>query len=438
MPRSLCAWTEKYLPTQRDSEIAVLFGIVVILCLAFLGVKDATYFGDEGFHMEQIENFQNGNFTVTGSLTTIPGYHAFMTVASRLIGERSLAFYRLVNLLLSLLSVFVFFRTARDVRETSALEKTVQYAFLPIVLPFFFLLYTDILSLLLLLFALRAQERKGYALASIFSGIAILVRQNNIVWFGYFFIACLHETGMLRRITELIPLECIQRLARNLPNPKESAVHSANLLVSVIVYYLGFFLFAIFAKLNGGIAIGDKGSHPFPSFHLGNVYFLLFLLGILFLPMHLLNLKKIFRYLRTNRFAPTIVVSFFVIGMMTFVNTHGYNQGLDSVFLRNRILSYFTLTPLLKTLFFVPTTLALLSLLVTRFSKPIHYLLYPMTVLYLLPSWLIEQRYYFVPIVFFLLLRRDQSVLAERTQAIYSIVLSAVLYWIMATRWMFF
>ncbi len=438
MHRSLPAWIGKYLPTQRDFQTIVLFGIIVILCLAFLGVKDATFFGDEGFHMEQIESFQNGNFTVTGSLTTIPGYHAFMTVASTIMGERSITFYRLVNLLLSLTSVFVFLRTAQTVNKTSTVAKTVQYAFLPIILPFFFLLYTDVLSLLLLLFALHAHERKSYAWASIASAIAILVRQNNIVWFGYFFIACIHETGILHRIVSLIPLRCTRRLARRWQSAEEPTVHNAHLLVSVIVFYLGFFLFTIFIKLNGGIAIGDKESHPFPSFHLGNVYFLLFLLGILFLPMHLFNLKKIFRYLRTDRFAPTIVVLFFVLGMMTFVNTHGYNQGLDSVFLRNRILSYFTLTPLLKTLFFIPTTLALLSLLVTRFRKPIHYLLYPMTILYLLPSWLIEQRYYFVPMTFFLILRKEQSTSAEWMQAIYNISLSVVLYWIMASRWMFF
>lgn len=408
----LHAWFRTHRLSELDRTAVVAVLLFVILSSSFLAVKDATYFGDEGYHFEQIEYFLDGQYRVTSSLTTIPGYHVVMALASRMMGEESIVFYRTVNLLFAFASIVVFFLTAQAIHKKTSLAKTFQYVFLPILFPFFFLLYTDVLSLLLMLLALLAYEKRNVPASAVFAALSVIVRQNNIVWFAFLFAAML-------------------------PHVKASDISRKEFIESAVLFGIGFILFAVFMQINGGIAIGDKGSHPFPSLHLGNVYFLLFLCGILFLPMHLGNLRNIFRELRSNRFAPAILVAFFVVGMLTFVSTHGYNQGLDSVFLRNKILSYFTLTPLLKTLFFIPTTLAFLSLLVTPLRKPVYYLLYPATVLYLLPSWLIEQRYYFIPFVFFLLFRREQSKTWEWLTVAYSATLTGFVYWMVATRWLF-
>lgn len=132
-----------------------------------------------------------------------------------------------------------------------------------------------------------------------------------------------------------------------------------------------------------------------------------------------------------------MLAAFFCFYMLTFWNFHGYNHGLDSVFLRNRILSYVTLTPLLKIVGFLPICLALCSLIVTKLQRPWNVVLYSATVLYLLPSLLIEQRYYFVPLVLFILLREPEKRNVEWIQTFYQLIMTSVIFWIVASRWLF-
>lgn len=424
----------------------LLFLLILTLALSFLFVKDATFFGDEGFHFTQIDKFLKFDFEVDGSITTIPGYHAFQALVARIMGERTLEFFRLVNLGLSIASVFLFYRTVRAIDPESRATKTIQYTFLPILFPFFFLLYTDVLSLFLALVAFSAYSRHKFAWAFLIAGLSVLVRQNNIIWFAFFVVSFFVETGLLYSL--IFTIINVYRYfvshivrgkgeERTRSAPKDISISRARIIFNLGMCVVVFILFGIFLVQNGGIAIGDAGAHPFPQIHLGNVYFLLFLSGVFLLPLHLAHLRKILRFLWHHPFAAPICIGFFVFGMLTFANTHGYNQDIHSVFLRNRVLEYFTQTPLLMTAFFIVTTLAFLSLIVTKLHHPYHYLLYPFTILFLIPSWLIEQRYYLIPFVFFLLFRKPEHRVTEWMQAIYSIIFTAILYWIVASRWLF-
>lgn len=431
--------------TSDEGSKILLFLIILTFSLAFLFVKDGTFFGDEGFHFTQIDKFLRGDYSMDGSITTLPGYHGVQALVAWIMGEHTLGFYRLVNLLLSIASVILLFGITRSVDPTTARAKTVQYAFLPILFPFFFLLYTDVLSLFLGVAACSAYNRRAFAWALLIAGLSILIRQNNIVWFLFFAISFALESGFLRSVGST----CSRRCTFSFPafadaegrGKSDSSAHSSlsrlHIILSLGICAVVFALFGVFVVRNGGIAIGDAGAHPFPQMHLGNIYFLLFLAGILFLPLHLSHLHRIGRFLLKHPLAAPISIGFFVFGMLTFANTHNYNQDIHSVFLRNRVLEYFTLTPLLMTAFFIPTTLAFLSLLVTKLEKPYQYLLYPFGVLYLLPSWLIEQRYYLIPFVFFLLFRKSEHGAIEWLQAFYSILFSAILFWIVASRWLF-
>ena len=209
------------------------------------------------------------------------------------------------------------------------------------------------------------------------------------------------------------------------------------LLAGTTIFAIGFGLFVAFVAWNGGVAVGDKDKHPFPSFHLGNVYFCLFVAFFVFLPLHVANARLVFDRLRTSRVLVPALAAFFVIYMLTFSNEHPYNQGLDSMFIRNRILSYFTQTPTLMALFFPPVAYSFMSFAVTPLVRPFGTLLAPITVLYLIPSWLIEQRYYFIPFTLFLLLREQKSARLENISAAYSIVCTILLLVPVSMRWLF-
>ena len=73
---------------------------------------------------------------------------------------------------------------------------------------------------------------------------------------------------------------------------------------------------------------------------------------------------------------------------------------------------------------FVGITWALLSLAVTPFRAQAQYWLYPITALALLPVWLIEQRYYIMPFVLFMLFRIPGPRWLEISLLAWSILLS--------------
>lgn len=409
--------------------------LVAVFLLAFLTIQNESFFGDEGFHFEQLRRYTVGEYGIDDQLTMFPGYHAVLGLLSALAGIHELNFYRLINIFFSLLSVAVFRKVLSILHPKEGGARVIQYMFLPILFPYFLFLYTDAFSLLLVLMAFWATLRRRYALAGLAGIASMAVRQNNILWLLFFFLALfwIELPGFARMIPQRYrPVRVKIFIAAH-----RSKIGAWILLNATTIFAVGFGLFAAFVVWNGGVAIGDKESHPFPSFHVGNIYFCLFLAFFIFLPLHLGNASLIIQRLRSSRLLGPSFVVLFLIFMLTFNNDHWYNQGLDSVYMRNRILSYFTETPLTKMLFFVPVGLSFLSFAVTPLVQPFGKLLSPITILYLIPSWLIEQRYYFVPFTLFLLLRGERSTRLENVSAIYSVLCALLLFIPVSLRWFF-
>lgn len=368
------------------------------------------------------------------SLTTIPGYHMFLAIMGLIAGESSTSFLRFMTALIGIGGLFLAFKIASRLTPDRAELRMSQLLFLPIIFVFFPLLYTDIPSLVIILAALHFFLRRRYEYSFAVAAVSILVRQNNIVWFLLFVVLwTLIEGTTTVEYADRTPQENIRdrirRYIRTFRMPNGVRMHTAIIAITCIS-------FAIFVWSNGGVAIGDQGAHPFPSVHVGNIFFLLMLFTTLLLPMVLWQIPAMLRAMRDRPWVVPMLVALFIIYMFTFSNSHGYNQGIDSVFLRNRILTLITLNPLLKATAWIPVGLAVLSLIVTPLRKH-WWLLYPFTIIYLLPSWLIEQRYYIIPFALFLLVRKEQSLSMERLLLLYQVLLSGILFWGVAQRWYF-
>lgn len=406
----------------RPADIAVLCAIALVLGACFLLVVRHNLMADENVHGDQIMRFLKGDFHINGLLTAIPGYHAAVALLLSLPGWRSIAAMRLVSFALSLLSVLAFYAAARMLDQRAAIPTTLQYAFFPILLPYFFLLYTDPLSLLFVLVALIAALGKRPTLSALFAVLSMAVRQNNIIWLLFFpslliAEALLAHRSLSWRLLLRITLAWLRRS-----------------WLSIV----GVLLFAAFVWWNQGIALGDRGAHPPFTLHLGNVYFLLFTFFFLFLPLHVANVPRFLRLPAWQRnLAVAGVLFFYAFFLFTFVNDHFDNQASLNYFLRNRILTTFATDVIHKTIFYVPVGLSLLSLAATRLRRASFYLLYPMTLLFLLPSWLIEQRYYLIPFAFFLLMRERRDLRIEYAFAVYCALGAGYLFWGVAHDWFF-
>jgi len=386
-----------------------MIALVVILCiltLSFLYIKDAGLMVDEPTHYDQIKEFIEGNFQLHWRLTTIAGYHAFLAVLGSIFGVISVAGMRMFNLILSVFSIFVFLLLTKKVHRELSLVKTIQYCFFPIIFPFFFLIYTDIFSLLLVLFAFYLLLKKKYDLAGVISILSIFVRQNNIVWLIFMCAYVYYEK---------------YKFTFNITALKDW-------MKKCSIFIMGIIIFITFVIINKGFAVGEKGFHPAFSLYPGNIFFILFLFFFLFLPLNISNFNKIMGFVKKKKKVIVLILGVFLY-ILTFKSNHPYNGGHLTFFLRNKLLVYFTANTFRKVLFAIPIIYAILSIIVTKLKKKSFYLLYPFTILFLLPSWLIEQRYYIIPFVLFILFRKKQSKIVEYSTIALFVVSSAILFY---------
>jgi alpha-1,2-glucosyltransferase len=390
----------------------IIFIMLCSLTLSFLYIKDKGLMVDEPIHYDQIKWFIEGNFQLHSGLTTIAGYHAFLAVLGSVFHVISAAGMRLFSLILSTVSIFVFLLLSKKINGGSFLVRTIQYCFFPIIFPFFFLIYTDIFSLLLVLFAFYLLLKKNYDLAGVISILSIFIRQNNIVWLLFMCVYIYYEKN---------------KFTFNVAALKDW-------MKKCSVFIVGILIFLAFVIINKGFAVGDKGGHPAFSFHLGNTFFMLFLFFFLFLPWNISNFYKIIKLIKKKKKVIVLILGIFLY-ILTFRNSHSYNFNL--YFIRNKLLVYFTANTFRKILFAIPIIYSILSVIVTKLKKKSFYLLYPFAIIYLSPSWLIEPRYYMIPFTLFILFKEKQSKVVEYSTIILYVISSFYFLYGTANGWFF-
>jgi len=399
---------------SRPEAYAVLAFIALACLCTLLRLSTNTIVADERVHRLQILTLAEGTLEIHKKLTMIPGYHAVMALLSRVMDAESPTALRLLSALLGLPVIGVFHAIVRQLAPRFAVVATLQFAFLPILFPLFFVLYTDVFSLLLVLLSVLLVLRRRRNAAAVVAILSVLVRQTNILCLAFVLgLSYLEEHGPERSREQLVAA-----LRRNL------------------LFVLGLAAFAVFVIVNDGVAVGDRTAHP-TQLSLGNVYLFLFLYFFLLLPVHLADLRAALARLADRR---VLALSLLLYGlfMLTFVNDHPYNQVTvltfkfdnpqligHAPFLRNELLHLATRSALTRTLFFVPVLLSCLLLSRTRLVQSRFLLIYPLALLLLTPSWLIEQRYSLVPVVLLLLARERSSPALEYATATLGFVVTA-------------
>ncbi len=349
------------------------------------------------------------------------------------IDGQSISLLRANSLILSFACVILFFLVANAVviPGSSAL-RILQFLFFPILFPFFPLVYTDVTSLLFILIAIALMAKKHYHWAGLAACIAVVIRQTAIVWLV--FLALL----VLISVYENLPASSSwaqsgQRQPWRFYVQKIRS-HWESFLRPISTYVLGCIACIVFVFLNGSVALGDAAKHPFPYFGTGNIFYFLFLAFFLFLPLCIRRARDVLLLCRQGRVQVFLIILFLVY-WLTFHVSHPYNLapvvqefwrnfdtmtflrtghvpnigGHSSYYLRNNILVYFDTNSIRKLFFFLPAAYAAVFLISTPLQKSIYRLLYVFTILVLLPSWLIETRYSFVPFTLFLLWRVQES-----------------------------
>lgn len=369
------------LPHRHIAVLGLVLGLLVggFLYLSF----SPEPYGDEIYHASQISLFLEGETALLSQLTIFPSYHLLISHAARLVGADSLPSWRLLSFLGSLLLLPVFYLLCRRICPGEALRRTALLAFLPLLFPYFFLLYVDVWALLLILLSVERALAQRAAASAVGSLGAILLRQPSICWLP---LAWLLQA--LDRQRFFWPADGL------LPALHRTAPYAVVLL-----------LFLAFVWWNGGIAIGDRDAHAV-DFHLGNLSFLLLVFFLVWLPWHLSRLPAIWTVIRRYRLLTILgLLIGFAVYWTTFSHPHPYNQLEYHFYLRNQALNLLSASPIWRLAAFAAMAWSVLSLVATPLAQRRFYWLYPIAAASVLVLPLIEQRYYLVAFALWLAFR---------------------------------
>ena len=299
--------------------------------------------------------------------------------------------------------------------------RAIQFATLPIVLPFFPLLYTDVTSLFFVLFAVFAALRRMPLRSSILITAAIGIRQNNVLWVPLLPALLLSQSAEWLKYAGSggDPWHSFRKCLRN---------HSIlrTLILSSIPFLLPLALFCIYAIANGSPVLNRTPYHPFPAFFLGNAFLTLALVTLIFFPLALSKLRVIVSSLQSSSGRVPFFALIAILFWMTFSASHPFNQHPDS--LRGSLLLAVAGGGWPKVIFCLLLLFGLLTVVVTELTSSLFLLLYPLSIVFLSTVWLIDNRYAMIPLSLFLLFRKPLSWRMEVLQFAFNILLCLLVF----------
>src|SRR3989338_6209663 len=401
---------------KKLSSLRVKLMISVIFIIHFLAyflIKDRGLMIYENLHYSQIVGFIRQNYALSPGLAMLPGYHFVIAAIAQVVNASSVPAIRAISLLLNLISIPVFYMIARIIDYKSAIIKTVQYSFFPILFPFFALIYTDFLSLTLIIIAVYFIFRKKYHPAGIILSLDVLVRQNNLIWLVFLNIYIYLKTyGLVLR-------------GRYLND------HMKN----TMTFILGPIIFDIFLMVYHRVSVCEQTLVYATAVVPNNLFIMLFMSLIIFLPVNISLIKKFIVYWRKKIFLLAPLVILFFPFNHYFRVENPYN--LNTFFLHNLLFVYFTSGIYQKLIFFVILILAVMFVRMIKLHHKEDYLFYLFTVIFFIPLWFIDIRYYMTPLSLFMLFRKSRTQSVEIITSVYFILLSAICYFGIYT-WKFF
>jgi alpha-1,2-glucosyltransferase len=390
----------------EDKSVRLYLAVIVAFFLfLWIVVSSQKPLADERFHYAEIKSLYHNQWEIKSYLTTIPGYHFVIAMLMKSLNSERLFTVRALSLCFSLMTLPMVWLIGKKLlwEEDEMRMRLLQFLLFPLSLPFFFLAYTDMFSLLIILLSFYFLLKKQYSYAGLCIIASCLVRQTNIIWLLFELAYVYLDIVGWKSFSKEVVVDFFKKTR---------------------VFMLGLVAFLVFLYLNGGVAVGDRTNQQM-GFFLGNIYFVLFLFFALFFPVHIANAKKIWAFVRTRSILSFAIVSLIGVSfVLVSRELHVYN--IDPYFLRNDFIKFVYASPLALVAYYIAITISVFSLIVTKLAINNAWIMYPATFVFLVPSHLIEQRYYIVPFVLFMLLREKISKKGEYAIIIFNAVVSVI------------
>lgn len=352
---------------------------------------------DEGFHAPQIWHYYTGGTEHFDNITVPTTYHYVIGFVMRQIGYYHDYLLRLVNLLVALCLLPVFYQSVRRYQPGHASVRTLQLFYAPLMFPYFFMIYTDLWALVFVGTCFYLALGRRYLLAGVAGLGAVLLRQDSIIWVGLAYLLVATENLELRRPLPIKPL-LGNAFKRGAP------------LALVLLLFVGFVIY------NGGVAVGDRSAHQISQFNVSNLYVLLTCAWLLFFPLCIQQIPRILALRHSPRAWPWVgllVLGGFLLYMGTFSNPHPYNNTLFHFFMHNGLLYLMSEYVVFRALLYIPIAWMALTLCVMPYPDKRCYWLLLVAPIAVISHPLIEPRYYFPIYLLIQMWRPAMSMTAE-------------------------
>jgi alpha-1,2-glucosyltransferase len=378
--------------SARLTLLIFVFGPLALLIAAQQSLLGVPLLSDEHTHHAQIQAFLRGDATQNPHLTTFATYHWIMASGLATIGSDSIVSLRWLSgslgLLLVSLFALVYARRVQGDLQTAALRAALIVV-TPILIPYLFLVFTDALGLAAVLALAWAAQARRWWLAGLFGVLAIAIRQMNVVWVLW---------ALMLFVVRERPVVSFRAIAWPI-------------IAKAFPLLLTLAAFAGFVYWNGGVALGDRVSHPVGRLYDENLFFFLVIASIALLPIHLMQAPAIVAMWRRHPWAWSLaaigISAWFVLG---FHASHHYNLAL--LYLHNDIVQWLN-APMHRIIVAVPLVWTLMSLMAALDRGVESWIWLAATILVLIPSWLVEHRYGIVPLALWQVLRLRFSASTE-------------------------
>ncbi|KAJ3294187.1 glucosyltransferase [Rhizoclosmatium sp. JEL0117] len=390
---------------------------IAVAALVNANVRDP--YMDEIFHIPQAQRYCNGNWSFYDpKLTTPPGLYiasvALLKPLSQLLPNPcSPSTLRFTNILFHIGTFFVLGKSIDRIRGGSQQDSTrknwveaLTISFFPISYFFHFLYYTDsgstFFTLLAFLWSLE-DWHIGSAAASL---VAMTFRQTNVIWmlFGA-------GTAVIRVLSDKKNPVTKGKLSTELSFTSLFSLITLSInhliyLIPILWPYisaLGFF--AGFIVWNGGIVLGDKTNH-IAQLHVVQLFYFsafsaFFLAPTINIPAKLKNFSAL---IRRSLKSPTGFVTLAALPVLAYIIISKFTIEHPFLLADNRHYTFYLWKLLFRTNAYIryaliPGYLVAIYLVATSLASPaLHTFLYAVCVaLTLVPSPLLEFRYFLVP-----------------------------------------
>lgn len=345
---------------------------------------------DEQRHVLVIQWFAEGKPLPPGFLPMLPLYHWVAAGVAKLYGATLLT-VRTFNACLALAALLLLAAAVRRREPQTDGARLLLFAWNPLLFPLFAMVYTEAAAILALAAAFYCHVRRWWVISAGALLLACILRQSTIVWVLFFAAWALWTDEDPRRN---VPGASWRERLRSPAVWRRIWPHALLLAAGGLAFVLN-------PAFAAGLEYGNRA-----QFNPAQFYVFGLTVALIGLPLWI----QVFARAWSRCFAPALawggVCALLLAGIgfleSAFVNPHPWNG--DPLYLRNLPLLAMQRSLLLRLA--LALLLVALSAIIWRYVTQPHAgrllrLVVVISLLYLVPHYLVDPRYYILPVVFF-------------------------------------